>query len=41
MTFCRDGPGWTPGRADSASFVEEIKAIGEAMGINLFGGLER
>jgi len=40
VTFCRDRPGWTPGCAGSAGYVEVIKAIGEAMGIDLFGSLE-
>jgi hypothetical protein len=35
VTFCRDGPGWTSGGAGSAGFVEIIKAIGPAMGIDL------
>jgi hypothetical protein len=40
MTFCRDCFGRTTGRAGSAGFVEVIKAIGEAMGVDLFGSLE-
>jgi hypothetical protein len=40
VPFCRDRPGWTAGRAGSAGFVEVVKAIGPAIGIDLFRSFE-